>query len=273
MNLISQVLQEKRECSTCALIPFITAGYPNIDTTIEVLYTLDRQGADIIELGIPYSDALADGPLIQEASKVALQQGIYIDDVLSILDQVQSQLRVPIIIFSYYNPILARGIEKFLQEFSACGVKGLVIPDLPIEETDYLITLCAIYHIELILFISPTSPKDRILNILSKAPGCVYLVSSTGLTGVRNTISNNINNLSKFIKSSTDKLIMLGFGISSSAQVSKVSSWDIDAVVIGSAFIKILSNHCNGKYDKVNKSTLIDVGSFCSKIKSSIRIN
>nr|ARW60144.1 Tryptophan synthase alpha subunit [Laurencieae sp.] len=265
MNYISQILQEKRQNSTCALIPFVTAGYPNIDITLDVLYTLDQQGADIIELGIPYSDSVADGPIIQQSSKIALEQGIYIDQVLKLLDGVKSKLSVPIVIFTYYNPILVRGINRFIEEISLRGVKGLIVPDLPIEETDYLIYLCSQYSIELILFVAPTSSKSRISHILSKAPGCVYLVSSTGVTGIRNDVNHEIDSLSSYIKSSTGKLIMLGFGISNVSQVTKVSNWDIDGLVIGSAFTRILSS--NLSYDIGVKS----LGSFCREIKSAIK--
>nr|YP_009395108.1 Tryptophan synthase alpha subunit [Bryothamnion seaforthii]ARW63876.1 Tryptophan synthase alpha subunit [Bryothamnion seaforthii] len=265
MNLISQILQKKRQKSTCALIPFITAGYPSLETTLKALYTLDQKGADIIELGIPYSDALADGPIIQESSKVALQQGVYIDQVFNLLSQINPKLTAPIVIFTYYNPVLVRGIDRFIKEISYLGVKGLIIPDLPIEETDYLNYLCSKYNIELILFIAPTSSMDRITSILSKAPGCIYLVSGTGVTGIRKNVNYEISRLSSYIKSKTDKLVMLGFGISNSSQVSQISQWDIDGLVIGSAFVRILSN-------EVDSDDVSYLGSFCSQMKDSIVI-
>nr|YP_009396755.1 Tryptophan synthase alpha subunit [Ophidocladus simpliciusculus]ARW65941.1 Tryptophan synthase alpha subunit [Ophidocladus simpliciusculus] len=264
MNSISQILQEKRKKSTSALIPFVTAGYPNINMTKQILYTLDKKGADIIELGVPYSDSLADGPLIQKSSKVALEQGVYINQVLSILSEVQFKLKAPIIIFTYYNPILVRGTNRFISEISQLGIKGLVIPDLPIEETEYITHLCILFNIELILFIAPTSSKDRVCNILSKAPGCVYLVSNTGVTGIRHQVSNNIDILSSYIKSYTSKLVMLGFGISTSSQVSQISQWNIDGIVVGSAFIRILSSNLS------SEEKLENLGSFCMEMKSSI---
>nr|ARW68649.1 Tryptophan synthase alpha subunit [Palisada sp.] len=264
MNHISQILQKKRQSSACALIPFVTAGYPNLDVTIKILYTLDKNGADVIELGIPYSDALADGPMIQKSSKVALEQGVYIDQVLNILNTVRYKLSAPIVIFTYYNPILFRGVNLFIQEISLCGVKGLIVPDLPIEETDYLTSLCLEYSIELILFIAPTSSSDRISKILNKAPGCVYLVSSTGVTGIRNDVNNQIDSLSTYIKSTTDKLVMLGFGISNVSQVAQVSNWDVDALVVGSAFTRILSSNLN------YESAIQSVGVFCNNMKSAI---
>nr|YP_009392626.1 Tryptophan synthase alpha subunit [Bostrychia tenella]ARW61188.1 Tryptophan synthase alpha subunit [Bostrychia tenella] len=267
MNSISKILHKKSKVCNCALIPFVTAGYPDISTTIQVLYTLEQEGADIIELGIPYIDALADGPIIQQASKIAVEQGTYVEQVLDILKKVHLKLNTPIIIFSYYNPILVRGIHKFILEIFNLGVKGLVIPDLPIEETDYLILLCAKYNIELILFVAPTSSTNRISDILSKAPGCLYLISNTGVTGIRTNINYRILKLSKYIKSKTNKLIMLGFGISSATQVSQVSKWNIDGIVIGSAFMRILSKNYT---QTLNMNTLNEVGNFCKIVKSSI---
>nr|YP_009398847.1 Tryptophan synthase alpha subunit [Cliftonaea pectinata]ARW68039.1 Tryptophan synthase alpha subunit [Cliftonaea pectinata] len=270
MNIISRVLYDKRKSSTSALIPFITAGYPSIDMTYKLLHVLNEEGADIIELGIPYSESLADGPLIQHASKVALQQGIYIDQVLSMLNKLSSVIKVPIIIFSYYNPILSRGVDKFINEISSLGVKGLIIPDLPIEETDYLLYLCNQCSIELILFIAPTSSSNRISNILSKSTGCVYLVSSTGVTGIRKNLNYSIQSLSSNIVKNTNKLTMLGFGISNAYQVSQVSSWNIDGIVIGSAFTQIISKYSDCKID-AESSILLNVRIFCRDIKLALK--
>lgn len=266
MNIISDVLNKKRDNNSCALIPFIIAGYPSINITIQALYLLDKNGADIIELGVPYADALADGPVIQNASKIALSQGIYIDQVLQVLEKVKGTLKAPIVIFSYYNPILVKGIENFISKIAFFGAKGLIIPDLPIEETDHLICLCSHYSLELILFISPTSSKDRIDKILSKSPGCLYVVSGTGVTGFRDSISSSLNILFKDIKAKTNKLIMLGFGISNSKQVSYISKWDVDGIVMGTSFIKILSK------DKCcsDKKILNRLSCFCNEMKSSM---
>nr|YP_010618837.1 Tryptophan synthase alpha subunit [Deltalsia parasitica]WAX02850.1 Tryptophan synthase alpha subunit [Deltalsia parasitica] len=265
MNSISQILQKKRQNSKCALIPFVTAGYPSIELTIETLFMLDRRGADVIELGIPYSDALADGPLIQNASQLALDNGVYIDEVLDVISKIESRIDSPIVVFTYYNPILVYGLSRFVRSISQSGAKGLIIPDLPVEETDYVIYLCNQYKLELILFISPTSSKDRIHNIISKAPGCLYLVSSTGVTGIKDSINSQINFLSSNINFKTDKLVMLGFGISSPIQVSNIlkSKLNIDGIVVGSAFTKILSNYSNCNSSKI----IEELGDLCEKIK------
>lgn len=263
MNIISQVLRNKK--SNCALIPFITAGYPDKETSIKALHMLDKQGADIIELGVPYSDALADGFVIQQSSKIALENGIYIDQVLSILMEVSSSLNAPIIIFTYYNPILVRGIRKFIREISLFGAKGLIIPDLPLEESDYIIELCLNFNIELILFIAPNSSDERIQAIISKSPGCIYVVSSYGVTGTRSSINNQINLLINKIKENSDKNIMLGFGISNCQQVALLSKWNIDGIVVGSAFINAISG-------KSTSSAIKHLGSFCNQLKLSIDI-
>nr|YP_010726416.1 tryptophan synthase alpha subunit [Hypnea spinella]WDY84891.1 tryptophan synthase alpha subunit [Hypnea spinella] len=261
MSLISNTLRKNN--SKCALVPFITAGFPNLNTTIKALHVLDNNGADVIELGIPYSDALADGPIIQESSKIALNQGINIDDIINMLKLVTPSLNAPIIIFTYYNPVLAKGISNFIADISLAGVSGLIIPDLPLEEADYLMTFCDKYNIELILFIAPTSSVNRIKRIISKSRGCIYLVSSCGVTGIRDQIDDKINILAKEIKSQTDKAIILGFGISSIEQAEYISEWYIDGMVIGSAFMKIML-----KESSINSIQLL--GEFCNLIKGSM---
>lgn len=248
-----------------ALIPFITAGYPNLDVTLQVIQLLDKHRVDAIELGIPYSDALADGLVIQESSRIALEQKIYIDQVLSLLNNLSHKVKVPIIIFTYFNPVLSRGLHRFVKEICEAGAKGLIIPDLPLEESDYLIALCCHYNIELILFVSPASSESRIKEIVLKAPGCIYLVSSYGVTGLRSTIQYSIQSLVRAIKHHKNKSVMLGFGISNEKQVADIINLnlDVDAIVMGSAFINhIKSSYYNQSYE------ILDL--FCNKIKSAI---
>lgn len=261
MNTISHILFQ--HSNNCALIPFITAGYPDIEATIRVIKALDNQGADLIELGIPYSDALADGPVIQNASLVALKQKVYIDQILLILKSVCKNINAPMIIFTYYNPVLKRGIFRFIEEISYAGAKGLIIPDLPLEEADDLILICQENNIELILFVAPTSSLNRINFITKKSPGCIYLVSSTGVTGLRDSIDNTIMKLATYIKETSNKLIILGFGISSPLQVKKLSKWNIDGLVVGTAFVQKLAS-CNSNYG------MIELNNFCKSLKEAI---
>lgn len=263
MTTIKQVLTSlgrKR-----ALIPFITAGSPDLDTTEQALYILDEEGADVIEVGLPYSDPLADGPVIQEASKNALAEGVTFEQVLRMLDRSSNNLKAPIILFTYYNPILARGIKQFLFEISQAGVKGLIVPDLPMEEADYILSLCAQFSIELILLITPVSSESRIDKILDKSQGIVYVVSSTGVTGIKNEIKDEMQYFIKKIKRKSENTIILGFGISTKEHVKQVSLWDINGIVIGSAFVKRLL--IGSRSNKLNELRL-----FCASIKETLLV-
>lgn len=262
MFTISETISNVKTRS--ALVPFITVGYPNLEMTMKIIYLLDKKGANVIELGIPYSDALADGIVIQESSRIALEQKTYIDQVLNLVRKVSPNLVAPIIIFTYYNPILCRGLDTFVREIAESGAKGLIVPDLPLEESDYLIWLCSSYYIELILFVSPTSSESRIKSIVSKAPGCIYLVSSCGVTGLRDVLDSNVQELVRNIKRNTNKCIMLAFGISDRDQILDLMELklDIDAIVMGSAFIKKITDG-----DNLSCET---IGSFCESIKCAI---
>lgn len=251
--------------SRIGLVPFITAGYPSLDATAEVIKLLDKHGVQAIELGIPYSDALADGFVIQESSRIALEQKAYLDQVINLVSVVNSAIKAPIIIFTYLNPVLSKGAELFIQEIARAGAKGLVVPDLPLEEADYFIALCSYYEIELILFVSPSSSPERIADIVMKAPGCIYLISSYGVTGKRPDIEVSVGPLLNKIKSLCDKPIMLGFGISNELQVAKIisSHLDISAIVIGTAFVdQIKISHSANNYD--------DLNIFCARLINAI---
>ncbi|MCF2150661.1 tryptophan synthase subunit alpha [Desmonostoc muscorum LEGE 12446] len=241
MNSISADFQTLRDRQECALIPFITAGDPNLETTAEALRILDRNGADFIELGIPYSDPLADGPVIQAAATRALQKGTKLEQVLEMLHIVIPSLKAPIILFTYYNPILHRGIKSFLAQIAVAGVQGLVVPDLPLEEAAELIQTAASFGIEVILLVAPTSSQDRIAAIANQSQGFIYLVSVTGTTGIRSQLQNRVKHIITDLRSVTDKPIGVGFGISTPEQAHQVKEWGADAVIVGSAFVKRLA--------------------------------
>jgi tryptophan synthase alpha chain len=254
-------LQEKSEC---ALIPFITAGDPDLDTTAKALEILAQNGADLIELGVPYSDPLADGPTIQAAATRALQQGVQLEDVLEIVKNVSSKIDIPIILFTYYNPIYYRGIESFLKQIKEAGVSGLVVPDLPLEESDILLKPAREIGIEVTLLIAPTSSQDRINAIASQSEGFIYLVSVTGVTGVRTEIATRVKDLLTDLRSSTNKPIGVGFGISSAEQAKQIKDWGADAVIVGSAFVKRLA-------DDNPEAGLKAIGEFCRSLKEAIK--
>jgi tryptophan synthase alpha chain len=241
MNAVAACFTALRQRGECALIPFLTAGDPDLATTAEALRILDRAGADLIELGVPYSDPLADGPVIQAAATRALQKGVKLDDVLAIVREVHQDIAAPIILFTYYNPIFYQGVEIFLDKIKAAGVAGLVVPDLPLEESDRLLEATAERGLELILLVAPTSSPERQTAIAKKSQGFVYLVSVTGVTGVRMEVGSRVEALLAGMRQVTDKPIGVGFGISQPEQAEQVKAWGADAVIVGSAMVKRLA--------------------------------
>lgn len=241
MVSVSQCLEKLRSDNKCALITFITAGDPDLDTTKKALLLLDQNGADIIELGVPYSDPLADGPVIQAAATRALQRGTSLDDVLQLLQEVSPSLKAPIVLFTYYNPIFARGLELFLEQIAQAGASGLVVPDLPLEESEALINIATSKGIEVILLVAPTSSPERIRRIAESSQGFIYLVSVTGVTGVRAKVASGVKEILHSIRQITSKPIGVGFGISTPEQATQIKGWGADAVIVGSALVKCLA--------------------------------
>ena len=263
MTSISQRFQNLRDRQQCALIPFITAGDPDLETTAEALRVLDRNGADAIELGVPYSDPLADGPVIQAAATRALEKGVNLEQVLKLVESVSPDLQAPIILFTYYNPILNLGIKEFMEQISSAGVRGLVVPDLPVDESTELLETAASFGIEVILLIAPTSSAERIEKIAQKSQGFIYLVSVTGVTGVRSQVQGRVKDLLQKIHQMTDKPIGVGFGISGSEQASQVKEWGADGVIVGSAFVKRLAQGTPAE-------GLQAIESLCKELKEAI---
>ena len=263
MTSVTHCFQALRSQGACALIPFITAGDPDLATTAQALRVLDRAGADLIELGVPYSDPLADGPVIQAAATRALSRGVRLEDVLEIVRSLQGEIKAPIILFTYYNPIFYRGIDLFLQEIADAGVKGLVVPDLPLEEADSLLKPAAQMGIDVTLLIAPTSPMERIQAIAQQSQGFIYLVSVTGVTGMRNQVATRVESLLTSIREVTDKPIGVGFGISEAEQARQVKQWGADAVIVGSAFVKRLA-------EGSPEIGLAQIETFCRQLKLAI---
>ncbi|HIK30232.1 MAG TPA: tryptophan synthase subunit alpha [Oscillatoriales cyanobacterium M59_W2019_021] len=264
MVSVSDCFAELRRQNRCALIPFITAGDPDLETTAKALQALDENGADIIELGVPYSDPLADGPAIQAAATRALEQGTRLDDVLEMVTRVSPGLRSPIVLFTYYNPILNRGIDRFLQQIAAAGVKGLVVPDLPLEEAQQLVDRAQQQGIEVVLLVAPTSSADRIASIAQQSRGFIYLVSVTGVTGVRDRVEFRVKDLLVQLREVTDKPIGVGFGISSPEHARQIRDWGADAVIVGSAFVKRLA-------DGTPEQGLAAIAEFCQSLRQTLK--
>ncbi|KAJ0808466.1 putative lyase [Helianthus annuus] len=240
-DTFSKLKQDGKICDCdVAFIPYITAGDPDLSTTAEALKVLDTCGSDIIELGVPYSDPLADGPVIQAAATRALAKGANLDAILNMLKEVIPQLSCPVALFTYYNPILKRGVEKFMITVKEVGVHGLVVPDVPLEETELLRQEASKHNIELVLLTTPTTPRERMKAIVEATEGFLYLVSSIGVTGARASVSRKVQSLLQEIKAESSKPVAVGFGISKPEHVKQVAGWGADGVIVGSAVVKIL---------------------------------
>ena len=224
-----------------AFIGFITGGDPDIETTEKLLYTMSESGADLIEIGIPFSDPIAEGPVIQEASERALAAGCTTDKLFDLVAKVSPNLDTPIVFMTYINPIYTYGKEKFMSKCKECCIQGIIVPDLPYEEKDELTPECNKYGIDLISLIAPTS-HERITMIAKEAKGFVYCVSSLGVTGVRSEITTDISAMTDLVRKATDIPCAIGFGISTPEQAKKMSA-DADGVIVGSAIVKIVAQY------------------------------
>ena len=201
--------------------------------------------------------------MIQAAATRALERGTRLDDVLKMVKQVAPTLRSPLILFAYYNPIINRGIEQFLQDIADAGIKGLVVPDLPLEEADSLLKPAAAQGIEVILLVAPTSPQERIAAIALQSQGFIYLVSTTGVTGVRTQIQARVKDLVVELRNVTDKPIGVGFGISQPDHARQVMEWGSDAVIVGSAFVKRLA-------EATPTEGLNSIAEFCKSLRAAL---
>ncbi|KAM0924635.1 hypothetical protein ACQ4PT_004603 [Festuca glaucescens] len=237
---VAQTLSKIKEQGKTAFIPYITAGDPDLETTAEALRLLEACGADVIELGMPFSDPYADGPVIQASAARALAGRTTIDAVLSMLKEVTPELSCPVVLFSYLGPIVRRGAAKFMAAAKEAGVKGLIVPDLPYAETCEFRNEAVRNGLELVLLTAPTTPAERTKEIAEASQGFVYLVSVNGVTGPRANVDPRVKDRLKEIKQVTDKAVAVGFGISTPEHVRQIAGWGADAVIIGSAMVKQL---------------------------------
>lgn len=242
MNRIDQKFKDLKKAKKKAFIAFITAGDPDLKTTGDMIIALEKAGADIIELGVPFSDPLADGPTIQLSYQRSLKKGTNIDKILQVVRQVRPFSQVPIAFMSSYNPIFHYGEEKFIKAAKAAEVDGLIIPDLPPEEASVLIKLCRKHNIALVFFLSPTTTPQRMKKIVKVSTGFIYYVSLTGVTGARAALPDDILSKIKSAKRATQKPICVGFGISTPEQVREISKV-ADGVIVGSAIVKEIEKH------------------------------
>ncbi len=247
-----------------ALIPYITAGDPDLEATFDIVQELARQGADIIELGVPFSDPMADGPTHQRAAERALQSGTSLARILDMVQRLRQSVSVPIILFSYYNPIFRYGGERFAQDARAAGVDGVLCVDLPPEEANELKRETDKHDLDLIFLLAPTSSLERARAVLTRARGFVYYVAVTGVTGARTTLPDDLSEMVRRIRALSPVPVGVGFGISSPAQVAEVAQL-ADAVIVGSAISQIIEAH-QGQADLLPK-----VGEFVGSLKQALR--
>lgn len=236
-----------------ALIPFIVSGYPDFETTKNLLKLFAEKKVAAIELGIPFSDPLADGPVIQKASKISLENGTNIDKIFEMLEEIKADFATPIILFTYYNPVLSFGADEFIKKAASLNVSGLIIPDLPLEESEEVSKTCKENNIDMIMLVTPTSDIDRIEKIAKASSGFIYLVSSTGVTGVREGFSSLLGDILQKIKIFTKIPVAVGFGISKAEHIKELSALDADAAIVGSAIIKLIDQYKDDKTLMITK--------------------
>jgi tryptophan synthase alpha chain len=229
-----------RDERKAGLVTYVTAGDPDLDRTAGILRALDRAGADVLEVGVPFSDPLADGPVIQRATERALAAGTTLSGVLDLLDAMRDDLNAPIVIFSYANPILRLGAERFADRARGAGVDGVLILDLPIEEADESRAMLARRGIDTILLLSPTTTDDRLRRAAELGSGFLYAISRLGVTGARDTLAAGAQEMVRRIRSVSDLPVALGFGISKPDHVREVGQW-ADAAVVGSALVDVIA--------------------------------
>ncbi len=244
-----------------AFIAFLTCGDPDLETTAAAVREAVRNGADLIELGIPFSDPTAEGPVIQEASLRALQGGATTDRIFGLVRALRQDVAVPMVFMTYANVVFSYGAERFISACRDIGINGLILPDLPYEEKEEFLPLCRQYGLSLISLIAPTS-ENRIARIASEAEGFIYLVSSLGVTGTRERITTDLSAIVRVIRESTDLPCAIGFGISKPEQARSMAGL-ADGVIVGSAIVKLLARY--------GREAPAHIGAYVREMKDAIR--
>lgn len=242
MNRIDAKFSQLRRAGKKAFIVYITAGDPSLAATRRLVLGLEKAGADIIELGIPFSDPLADGPTIQAASQRALKKKATLNKIFALVGALRRQTDIPIVFMTYFNPVLKHGPAAFVRDCYSCGVDGVIVPDLPCEEASGLAALSRKKGVATIFLVAPTSPRARIAAAASLSTGFIYYVSLTGVTGARRALPPEVVSRCALIKSMTKKPLAIGFGVSTPAQ-AKALALSADGVIVGSAIVKVVEDN------------------------------
>ena len=263
MSRIDQTFKILKNRAQVALIPFIVAGDPDLETTEALILKMAEKGADIIELGVPFSDPLADGPIIQAASQRALQNGVNLRDIFRLTERLKG-IDIPLVLMTYFNPILKYGLKEFAEGCQKSGVDGVIIPDLPPEEAESWIHEARRMGIDTIFLVAPTSPPERIRLVSRCSRGFIYYVSVTGVTGTRENLPEEVGLAVERIKEVSQKPVAVGFGISTPEQAKTVSRF-ADGVIVGSAIVKIIG-------ENLKSPDMIDrVGDFVSSLTKALK--
>ena len=265
MNRIDQKFQELRQQGVSAFMPYVCAGDPNPELTAKLFLTLEEAGADIIELGVPFSDPIADGPTIQRSSERALTHNISLQQILEIVAVLRPQTEIPIALMSYYNPIFRMGEEAFCKAAHDVGVDGVIIPDLPPEQAKSLLEVAPKYDLATIFLVAPTSPPERMQLIASVSTGFIYCVSVTGVTGARAALSDEVAPMITELRKHTDKPICVGFGISTPEQAKQVTEL-ADGAIVASAIINVYEQHIDDE-----TKLLTAVKQFASELAAGVK--
>lgn len=244
-----------------AFIPFITCGDPDLETTAAVVRAAAENGADLIELGIPFSDPTAEGPVIQGANVRALAGGVTTDKIFDFVREIRKEIRIPMVFMTYANVVFSYGTERFLSTCREIEIDGLILPDLPFEEKEEFLPVCRKYGVDLISLIAPTS-ENRIAMIAREAEGFLYIVSSLGVTGTRTEIKTDLKSIVDVVRQNTDIPCAIGFGISTPKQARKMAGIS-DGAIVGSAIIKLLEQY--------GKEAPRHVGEYVKNMKDSLR--
>ena len=246
MSKIQKAFEGKK-----AFIPFITCGDPDLETTEQLVYAMERAGASLIELGIPFSDPTAEGPVIQGANLRALSGGVTTDKIFDLVVKIRKNTAIPLVFMTYANVVFSYGTEWFIKRAAEIGMDGLILPDVPFEEKEEFDSVCRKYGLDLISLIAPTS-HDRIRMIAKEASGFIYCVSSLGVTGTRNAITTDIGAMVSLVKEVTDVPCAVGFGISTPEQAAKMCE-SADGAIVGSAIVKICAEYGKDCVEKVEE--------------------
>ncbi|MGB2601159.1 MAG: tryptophan synthase subunit alpha [Candidatus Omnitrophota bacterium] len=251
MNRIDQTFKRLKKDKKKAFIAYVAAGDPDMKTTEKIVLSLAKAGADLIELGIPFSDPLADGPTIQKATQRSLKAGCTVKKVLAMVKQLRREIDTPLVFMTYYNIVFNYGIPNFIKDAKACGADGVIVPDLPMEESGELTKVADKEDFSVILLAAPTTPPDRFKKIAARSRGFIYYVSLTGVTGVRKELSKKLKTDIRKLKKMTTKPVCVGFGISNASQAKDIAK-AADGVIVGSAIIKVLEKNLANKKKMVS---------------------